>query len=88
MVWQDSTKLGCGATDCRGKNPDWKYGYYVVCNYRPAGNIRGRRPYVAGSRSDCVSASWSLWNKRGPLAVMYVFFLVSLSAMEYLISFY
>ncbi|TGZ58570.1 hypothetical protein CRM22_009571 [Opisthorchis felineus] len=87
MVWQESTRLGCGATYCHGKNPDWKYGYFIVCNYRAAGNLRGRRPYVAGSRSDCVSAGWSLWNKGGPAAVTYIFFLVSLSIIKHLISF-
>lgn len=38
MVWRDTRKVGCGETVCRGT-------LLVVCNYDPAGNYLGRRPY-------------------------------------------
>ncbi|MBP0445458.1 hypothetical protein J8J14_11785 [Roseomonas sp. SSH11] len=38
MVWRDSTTLGCGLAQARGRAA-------LVCRYRPAGNLPGRRPY-------------------------------------------
>lgn len=38
MVWRDTTKVGCGQSLCNGM-------LILVCNYQPAGNIMGRRPY-------------------------------------------
>ncbi|QPG75025.1 hypothetical protein FOA43_002365 [Brettanomyces nanus] len=34
LVWKSSTRLGCGYKYC---SPT--YGYYIVCNYQPAGNV-------------------------------------------------
>jgi pathogenesis-related protein 1 len=38
IVWSDTREVGCGAALCPG-------GEIWVCNYAPAGNVRGRRPY-------------------------------------------
>ena len=38
VVWRDSKRLGCGMASC-GKSQVW------VCNYDPAGNWVGERPY-------------------------------------------
>ena len=38
MVWNKSTKVGCGATQCPGM------GLYLVCDYTPAGNFIGEAP--------------------------------------------
>ncbi|CAL8072791.1 unnamed protein product, partial [Calicophoron daubneyi] len=42
MVASRSKKIGCAVVDCTGK---WAYNYFIVCNYAPAGNIVGERPY-------------------------------------------
>lgn len=34
LVWKSSTTVGCGYKNCGNG-----YGYYVVCNYQPAGNV-------------------------------------------------
>jgi len=38
MVWRQTTQLGCGQAICRNT-------LIVACNYAPAGNVIGRRPY-------------------------------------------
>ena len=37
LVWRGTTSVGCGWTDCAGKNG--LDGVLLVCNYYPAGNI-------------------------------------------------
>lgn len=39
IVWESTTEIGCGKAVCRDNSQIW------VCNYHPAGNIIGRRPY-------------------------------------------
>jgi pathogenesis-related protein 1 len=39
MVWESTKKVGCGKTVCSDESQVW------VCNYKPAGNIVGRKPY-------------------------------------------
>ncbi|XP_063783505.1 GLIPR1-like protein 1 isoform X2 [Pseudophryne corroboree] len=43
VVWANSYKVGCAATKCPGS-----YGFIVACNYGPAGNFRGSKPYHSG----------------------------------------
>ena len=38
MVWRNTTHLGCGEARCKGM-------LMVVCNYHPAGNYIGQKPY-------------------------------------------
>ncbi len=38
MVWRNTAQVGCGKVECGGKT-------IVVCNYNPAGNMRGEKPY-------------------------------------------
>jgi pathogenesis-related protein 1 len=38
MVWRETTQLGCGQAICRNT-------LLVACNYNPAGNVMGRKPY-------------------------------------------
>lgn len=38
MVWRQTTQLGCGQAICSNT-------LIVACNYAPAGNVIGRRPY-------------------------------------------
>jgi uncharacterized protein YkwD len=39
VVWQATTKLGCGTASCPGGGEIW------VCNYDPPGNVMGQSPY-------------------------------------------
>ncbi|GJN21051.1 hypothetical protein PR202_gb08497 [Eleusine coracana subsp. coracana] len=39
-VWADTVRLGCAAVTCDGAA-----GTFIICNYDPAGNVPGRRPY-------------------------------------------
>ena len=39
LVWSNTTTVGCGRTACNGDNNT--PGYYVVCEYYPAGNVEG-----------------------------------------------
>ena len=39
MVWRTTTQVGCGMAICPDKGQIW------VCNYNPAGNWVGEKPY-------------------------------------------
>ena len=39
IIWKATTQVGCGKAMCEDKSQIW------VCNYNPAGNLSGRRPY-------------------------------------------
>lgn len=39
LVWRDTREVGCARAVCADHSQVW------VCNYRPAGNVVGRRPY-------------------------------------------
>jgi pathogenesis-related protein 1 len=39
IIWRDTREVGCGVASCPAGGQIW------VCNYAPAGNVRGRRPY-------------------------------------------
>jgi pathogenesis-related protein 1 len=41
IVWADSVELGCGLHTCTSLG----YGYVIVCNYGPGGNVNGEPPY-------------------------------------------
>ncbi|CAI5534839.1 unnamed protein product [Closterium sp. Naga37s-1] len=53
VVWNDSRKVGCGKAACGGDADVW------ACNYYPAGNFVGERPYVENPcfRALCPSTS-------------------------------
>lgn len=43
VVWKGSTKVGCGAAPGPATINGTKYdGFYVVCQYAPAGNVQGQ----------------------------------------------
>ena len=42
VVWRDSTFIGCARVDC-----DNNLGVFITCNYYPAGNWAGQRPWLA-----------------------------------------
>ena len=52
LVWSSTTAVGCGVSHCAINSPfgGFNNGEYdlVVCQYTPAGNFVGERPYVAG----------------------------------------
>ncbi|KAL2460344.1 Pathogenesis-related protein 1 [Abeliophyllum distichum] len=39
VVWRNSVRLGCARVQCNNE------GWFVSCNYDPAGNVIGERPY-------------------------------------------
>lgn len=39
VVWKATTEVGCGKAICADKTQVW------VCNYAPAGNVVGQKPY-------------------------------------------
>ncbi|HEY6556580.1 MAG TPA: CAP domain-containing protein [Polyangiaceae bacterium] len=41
IVWANTMKLGCAIHRCEGL----RYASSVVCDYAPAGNVRGQKPY-------------------------------------------
>lgn len=49
MVWSSTTQLGCGLKFCTKNTPFdpkvFPHWYLIVCDYNPAGNITGQRPY-------------------------------------------
>ena len=51
IVWAKTLRVGCGITFCPTviNLPAFNNAYFVACNYRPAGNFVGQRPYVAGA---------------------------------------
>nr|BAI50838.1 hypothetical protein Td36 similar to antigen 5-like protein [Triatoma dimidiata] len=49
MVWAKTSKLGCGYSyyTTHFRDDIWQVGY-LVCNYKPSGNIKGKVPYEKG----------------------------------------
>lgn len=43
IVWKNSREVGCGSA--WGEHPKYGIQEYWVCNYSPAGNTKGQRPY-------------------------------------------
>ncbi|KAG1348125.1 putative Pathogenesis-related protein [Cocos nucifera] len=41
VVWRDSVRVGCARVRCNNGN------YFIMCSYKPPGNISGRRPYLS-----------------------------------------
>ena len=41
IVWRTTLKLGCALQTC----PGLRFANAIVCNYGPAGNVAGQRPY-------------------------------------------
>lgn len=41
VVWKTTQKVGCAIYQC----PGLKFGGTLVCDYSPAGNVNGQRPY-------------------------------------------
>jgi pathogenesis-related protein 1 len=39
VVWRDTKEVGCAMAICANKSQLW------VCNYYPAGNMVGKKPY-------------------------------------------
>ncbi|XP_030828317.1 uncharacterized protein LOC589695 [Strongylocentrotus purpuratus] len=56
VVWDDTYAVGCGRTFCSSVSNGWTNAYIVTCNYGPAGNYNGVRPYTTGSScTQCAS---------------------------------
>ncbi|VDM18336.1 unnamed protein product [Hydatigera taeniaeformis] len=50
MVWASSNLVGCAMRQCDYMEPSWSNPqYFTVCQYKPAGNIYGEKPYEYGA---------------------------------------
>ncbi|KAG2392104.1 hypothetical protein C9374_013589 [Naegleria lovaniensis] len=51
IIWASSVKVGCARKTCSTITgyPNFNGATIVVCNYSPAGNYNGQKPYVAGT---------------------------------------
>ena len=41
LVWRNTTRVGCAIHTC----PGLTYGSAIFCDYYPAGNFNGQKPY-------------------------------------------
>ncbi|XP_071819005.1 cysteine-rich venom protein pseudechetoxin-like isoform X2 [Apostichopus japonicus] len=51
VVWAETTKVGCGIKFCRwarSSKRTFENAWLVTCNYSPAGNMQGEKPYERG----------------------------------------
>uniref|UniRef100_A0A5K3F7T4 SCP domain-containing protein n=1 Tax=Mesocestoides corti TaxID=53468 RepID=A0A5K3F7T4_MESCO len=49
MVWATSSELGCAKKQCDSSFPSSPKPVYVMaCQYKPAGNMNGQKPYLEG----------------------------------------
>ncbi|XP_064640784.1 cysteine-rich venom protein pseudechetoxin-like [Lineus longissimus] len=53
VVWAKTTEIGCAYKRCTSGHKDGidKEWNYVVCNYSPAGNIEGQKPYESNRKT-------------------------------------
>ncbi|XP_022095601.1 uncharacterized protein LOC110981897 [Acanthaster planci] len=57
VVWAETNKVGCGLAYC-GYISGYRDAWNFVCNYGPAGNFYGERPYKTGNVcTQCPTAS-------------------------------
>lgn len=52
LVWARTLRVGCAITQCAsmaGLPPAFSNAQFLVCNYNPAGNFVGQRPYIQGA---------------------------------------
>ena len=42
LVWQNTTHVGCGATNCHNDAANGAKGWFLVCEYSPPGNVDGQ----------------------------------------------
>jgi len=64
VVWATSRHVGCGYHRCQPLTGSFSKAIYVVCNYGPAGNYMGAKPFTKGPAcSRCGSGAG--WCKNG-----------------------
>ncbi|XP_071492386.1 uncharacterized protein [Diadema antillarum] len=49
VVWANTEAVGCGIHRCDTVSNGWTNAYIITCNYGPAGNYVGTKPYLSGS---------------------------------------
>ncbi|XP_072168989.1 uncharacterized protein [Diadema setosum] len=65
VVWAESYAVGCGRTLCANLVGFVPNAYMITCNYGPAGNFVGQRPYLTGlSCSECSTGSGQCFNNQ------------------------
>jgi len=56
LVWKGTTTVGCARVDCAGKAGGNVEGWFVVCEYYPAGNVEGQYWQEVGREVDTILA--------------------------------
>lgn len=64
VIWATSSKMGCGQALCRNLMGQTEVEVYV-CQYSPAGNYRGQKPYISGPPASQCPAGYRKFNIRG-----------------------
>ncbi len=52
LVWQNTTRVGCGAAHCNGQGENAAFGWFMVCEYDPPGNVIGQFQYNVGKAGE------------------------------------
>ena len=52
LVWQNTTRFGCGAVRCNNDAEHGAHGWFMVCEYEPAGNVVGEFKYNVGKAGE------------------------------------
>nr|WDS83921.1 pathogenesis-related protein 1 [Musa acuminata] len=64
VVWQNTTAIGCAWTQCSDGT-----GIFIVCDYSPAGNFVGQRPYEVKAQENNVLSLIVLFESSSVLGV-------------------
>lgn len=62
MVWARTVRVGCAIRQCAsmvGLPATFANAQFLVCNYNPAGNFIGQRPYIQGTPGSQCPAGYS-----------------------------
>ncbi|XP_011677085.2 uncharacterized protein LOC100893090 [Strongylocentrotus purpuratus] len=58
VTWAESRRVGCGRNYCPDLQGAFPNAWYIVCNYGPAGNVEGEKPWKMGDPcTECDSGS-------------------------------
>jgi len=65
VVWAKTRHVGCAIQDCSPLTGAFSQGTYLVCNYGPAGNYVGQKPFLKGAACSKCTSGTSWCNDKG-----------------------